>query len=152
MSDPIPFEGATARLALPLLFAGQAQKEFTVNEALLRADIAVQCVVEGEADAPPAAPAIGEVWLVGTTPTGDFAEHALGIAGWTADGWRFVAPRDGFVVFDRAAQCFRRFTGIWEKPVAPSSPTGGATIDVEARDALVRILEKLVDAGVFAPA
>ena len=151
MSDPIPFEGATARLELPLLFAGQSQKEFTVNEALLRADIAVQCVAEGETDAPPAAPAVGEAWLVGTTPSGAFAGRAAAIAGWTADGWRFVAAREGFVVFDRAAQCFRRFSDAWEKPVAPAAPASGATIDVEARDTLVSIIEKLVAAGVFAP-
>ena len=32
MSEPVPFQGTTARLSLPLLFAAQIQKEFTVNE------------------------------------------------------------------------------------------------------------------------
>ena len=150
MSDPIPFEGSTARLALPMLFAGQAQKEFTVNEALLRADIALQCVVEGEAAAPPASPAAGQAWLVADAPSGDFAGHALAIAGWTADGWRFVTPREGFVVFDRTAQCFRKFSGTWERPVAPAGPSGGATIDAEARAAIVSLIEILVAAGVLA--
>jgi hypothetical protein len=54
-------------------------------------------------------------------------------------------------VFDRAAQCFRRFSDVWESPVAPAAPSGGATVDAEAREALVRILEKLVEAGVLAP-
>ncbi len=44
MSDPVQFEGATPRFALPLLFAGQAQKEFFVNEALLRADMVLHGV------------------------------------------------------------------------------------------------------------
>ena len=34
MSDPIRLDGATARFDLPLLFAGQAQKEVFVNQAL----------------------------------------------------------------------------------------------------------------------
>ena len=151
MSDPIPFEGTTARLSLPLLFAGQAQKEFTVNEALLRADFAVQCVVEGEAAAPPASPVVGQAWLVAAGPSGDFTGHEAEVAGWTTDGWRFLAPREGFVVFDRTAQCFRKFGEAWDSPVAPAPPSGGATIDAEVRAAVVSIIEKLVAAGVFAP-
>lgn len=151
MSDPIEFEGATPRLALPLLFAGQAQKEFTVNESLLRADIAVQCAVEGEVSAPPASPSAGQVWLIGTSPSGIFTGRAGAIAGWTAAGWRFVTPAPGFVVYDRTAQCFRLFSGTWRKPLAPGAPTGGAVIDSEARAAIVNIVETLVAAGVLAP-
>ena len=38
MADPIVFDTATPRFALPLLFAGQAQKEAFVNEAHALAD------------------------------------------------------------------------------------------------------------------
>jgi len=150
MSDPVTFDSATARLAFPLLFAGQAQKEFFVNEALIRADIVVQCVVEGEAGSPPAAPAAGQAWLVGDAPTGAFAGRAGAIAGWTGDGWRFVAPQVGYRVYDKASASFRHFTDAWQLVTAPDGASGGTTIDVEARAALVRIIEKLVDAGVFA--
>jgi hypothetical protein len=150
MSDPIAFESATPRLALPLLFAGQAQKEFTVNEALLRADLALHCTVEGELAAPPASPLAGEAWLVSATPTGAFAGHALAIAGYTAGGWRFIAARPGLRVYDREASCFRHFTDTWQRCVRPATPSGGATVDQEARNAIDGILEKLVAAGILA--
>ena len=150
MSDPIAFEDATPRLALPLLFAGQAQKELTVNEAMLRADLAIQCVVEAETATPPASPLPGQAWLVGAAPTGAFAGHAAAIAGWTAAGWRFVEAATGMRAFDKSASCFRHFDGGWNAPFAPSPPSGGSTIDTEARTALGNILEKLVDAGIFA--
>ena len=38
MSLPVDFDTATARHGFPMLVAGQAQKEFFVNEALARID------------------------------------------------------------------------------------------------------------------
>ena len=150
MSDPIQFEGASPRLALPLLFAGQAQKEFFINEALLRADLLLHCVVEGERQAPPANPAAGEAWLVGNAPTGAFIGQADAIAGWTNDGWRFVGARDGMRVFDRSRQCFRLYSAGWRLPVGPALPSGGTTVDAEARSILASLLAALAGAGVLA--
>jgi len=150
MSDPIAFDDTTPRLDLPLLFAGQAQKEFTVNEALLRADLAIQCVVEGERDDPPPTPVPGLAWLVGATPSGEFAGHAAAIAGWSEAGWRFVAAAVGLRVFDKSAACFRHYDGAWRLPALLAAPSGGATIDAEARAALVNLIETLADAGIFA--
>lgn len=151
MSDPIQFEGATPRFALPLLFAGQAQKEFFVNEALLRADLLLHPVIEGEVQSPPPGPVAGEAWLVGDAPLGAFAGQAEAIAGWTSAGWRFVAPHDGLRVFDRSEQCFRLYAGGWRAPTGAEAPTGGTTIDLEARAALVALIEVLANAAVIPP-
>ena len=110
----------------------------------------IQCVVEGEVQAPPASPSAGQAWLVGDAPTGAFAGHAAAIAGWTGSGWRFVEAGDGLCVFDKSAGCVRRFAETWQSFIAPLPPTGGTTIDVEARAAIVNIMERLVEAGVFA--
>lgn len=150
MSDPLPFDDATPRFALPLLFAGQAQKEFFVNEALLRSDLLLHCAIESETSAPPPSPLPGQAWLVGGAPEGDFAGHPGELAGWTEAGWRFVKPRDGLRVFDRSRGSFRVYIGAWLAPVAPTPPTGGATVDVEARAVLAAIVEKLVETGLLA--
>ena len=150
MSDPITFDSATPRLALPLLFAGQAQKEFTVNEALLRADLALHCTIEGELAVPPANPVAGQAWLVASAPTGAFAGHAAAVAGFTASGWRFIAARPGLRVYDRESACFRHYTVSWQRCVVPATPSGGATIDQEARVAIANLLAKLVSAGILA--
>ena len=107
-------------------------------------------MVEGELEAPPAAPAAGQAWLVGLAPTGAFAGHAAAIAGWTSAGWRFVDGSAGLRVFDKAAGCFRHFDEGWRLPAAPAAPAGGATMDAEARAAIVSILERLAAAGIFA--
>ena len=59
-------------------------------------------------------------------------------------------PRIGFRVFDKAANCFRHFDGSWQRPTAPAAPSGGTTVDAEARATLANILQKLVAAGIFA--
>lgn len=130
--------------------AGQAQKEFTLNEALLRADLAIQCAVEGVAATPPPDPLAGQAWIVGAEPSGAFAGHQDAVAGWTDGGWRFLAAAPGHRVYDKTAGCFRHFAGTWHLPATPPAPIGGATIDAEARATLVSILEKLIGAGIFA--
>jgi hypothetical protein len=132
------------------MLAGQAQKEFTVNEALLRADLALQCTVEGEVAAPPASPVAGQAWLVAAAPTGAFVGHAAAIAGFTPNGWRFIAASTGLRVFDKTAGCFRHFTNAWQHCVVPATATGGITIDQEARSVIANLLTKLVSAGILA--
>lgn len=150
MSDPIVFETATPRLELPLLFAGQAQKEFFINEAMARTDLLLHAAIEGELADPPVGPLAGQVWLVAALPTGLFAGRAGSLAGWTGDGWRFVRPRDGLRVFDRGNAAFRLYHGQWRRQIVPGAPAGGVTIDIEARAAIALLLERLTDAGIFA--
>ncbi|WP_374406931.1 DUF2793 domain-containing protein [Pelagerythrobacter sp.] len=149
MTDPISFASATPRLGLPQLFAAQAQKEFIVNESLSRLDMLLHCAVEGEADEPPAAPMAGEAWIIGDSPTGDWAGHAGELAGRQAQAWVFVAPREGVRVFDRAARQIVYWDGGWQRPQATTAPTGGATVDAEARAAIGNLIESLRAAGIF---
>jgi hypothetical protein len=164
-------DDSSARLALPLLAAGQAQKEMTVNEALVRLDIAVQAsVAAGGVDAPPAAPTAGQSWIVGTAPTGDWGGHAGAIAGWTGDGWRFVAPVEGMSAWVQAeGVCWRYADGAWAAGVvtgdrvvidgvqvvgaqatAIAAPDGGAVVDAEARSAVSAMLTALRAHGLIA--
>ena len=138
----------TARLALPMIVPGQAQKDMTHNEALAMLDLIAHPCVEAIGTAePPSSPALGDCWIVGASPTGAWTGHAGAIAGWTAGGWRFVTPRNGVVV--RIGTSERRaafFGGTWhvDAVTAPiADPAGGNVIDVQARSSIGQILTAL---------
>lgn len=166
MADPV-----TARFALPLLATGQAGKEWTHNEALALIDLAVQPAVQAVGlNAPPAAPQPGQSWIVGPSPSGDWQGRAAALAGWTASGWRFVMPREGFVVWCLSSKRTAVYRdGLWlEGDVAASrlvvdglpvvqargaaiaDPAGGTGVDAEARRAIGEILAALRRHGLIA--
>src|ERR1700712_2693463 len=100
------------RMKLPFLAVAQAQKETTHNEELALLDIAVQPVVQAIAPATaPSAPVVGQCWVVGTAPTGEWAGQAGALAGWSAGGWRFVSPFEGIKAWALADNLLGRRTG-----------------------------------------
>ena len=139
---------ATPRLLLPMLVPGQAQKEMSHNEALTVLDAVVQAsAVALGTQTPPTDPTIGECWIIGDAPTGDWAARARNLAIWTAGGWRFVEPTPGFrawVVEDGAEARFGETGWNAASPAAPiPDPSGGATVDSGARTAIAAILAVL---------
>lgn len=158
----------TARLSLPLLQPGQAQKEMSHNEALTLIDLGVQAAAQGMADTPPADPAPGACWIVGTAPTGAWAGHAGAVAGWTAGGWRFVAAREGMRLWIDTERGFALHrSGEWrfgeahgkvfvegiqtvgKRLSAIMEPNGGEVVDGPARAAIVAVLEAMRDHGLI---
>ena len=161
----------TARFALPFIAPGQAQKELFHNEALARIDIALQAAAEaGPLSLPPAAPAEGQCWIVSDAASGAWAGREGQIAGWSAGGWRFVAPRAGMSVWSKADGHAIHWLGdAWSDGTLPvaglsisgvqvvgaqqpaiASPSGGTIIDAEARVALDRIIAALMSHGLIA--
>lgn len=149
MSNAFIFDSTTPRFGLPLLFAGQAQKEAHVNEAHSLADAILHCAVMGEQAAPPASATEGDCWLVGASPAGAWAGHAGKIAAMQGGNWLYITPRDGMRVLDRSTGQDRRYLGAWRQPVAPALPTGGTVVDIEARSALTELVASLRHAGIF---
>lgn len=150
MTDPINFSATSPRLGLPLLFSGQSQKEVTVNEALLSADILLHPAIESVVTAPPATPSAGQCWLVGSGATGLFSGMTDRIAAWSEGGWRFLAPRDGLRAYDIAASAHRLYSGgVWRMVVAPAAPTGGSVIDIQARTAIAAMITALKTNGIL---
>ena len=149
MTDPTSFASTTARFNLPLLHAGQSQKEVTVNESLFLLDALAHTAVEGETATPPETPENGQTWLVAADGTDAFSGHDYALAVWGEGGWRFLPPHEGMRVFDRERQCFRLFAEGWRGIEAPALPTGGSTIDVEARTFLADLVQSLRNCGLL---
>jgi len=149
MTDPIAFDASSPRFGMPLLFAGQAQKEFYVNEAHALVDALLHPAVEGTLNAPPANPVDGQAWLVGTAPSGGWTGHGGALASWQGGNWLFTRPVDGMRVFDRAKGLDMLYFAGWKQPAAPAAPTGGTTIDAEARVAILQLISALCIAGIF---
>ena len=160
----------SARFALPLLQPGQAQKEAFHNEALAAVDLLLEAAVEGPAiAAPPASPQVGQCWIVATGATGAWDGQDERIAGWTDGGWRFLAPQPGTRAWDRLAGLWRYWDGsAWSDGSLPaaglvvagqrvvgsrqpniSSPSGGTTIDAEARSTIASIIVALETHGLI---
>jgi hypothetical protein len=130
--------------------AGQAQKETFVNEALSRIDGLLHAAVTAEQNAPPTTPADGGAWLIGPSPTGAWAGLAGSLALRQAGQWLIVAPRDGMRVLDNSTgQEVVRRAGAWVRASTPALPTGGTTVDAQARTAIAGIIASLRDAGIL---
>lgn len=147
MADPIFFPSTTVNFALPLLFSGQAQKEFTLNQALAAIDALLAGVVEASLDQPPIDPAEGECYRIAAQASGEWADHSDEIAARIGNGWHFVTPREGMEVFDRSLGIRMIFRGQWQSALAPAVPQGGAVIDTEARATLAQLVEVLQQMG-----
>lgn len=162
---------ATARIALPLLQPGQAQKEMYHNEALARLDMTAQAaVLAADTDAPPSDPSPGDCWIIGGSPSGAWTGHADALACWSESGWRFVSPFEGMRAWVADSHAFALFSGgAWRvgeaygrlivdgvQVVGPQAdaiedPFGGSTVDAEAREAISAILAALREHGLVDP-
>lgn len=158
---------ATARLGLPLLTAGQVQREIYHNEALALLDLLVGGnVEEGPVAAPPASPAAGGLYLVAASGTsGSFVGHEGQVAGWTQGGWRFVAPVEGMRLTARSSGVdLHYWNGDWrsgsiraeELVIGGSRVVGPAATaiaepagDAEGRACLAQILAALRGHGLI---
>ena len=140
------------------------------NEALQSLDMLVAGAVEGPPLAtPPASPATGSCYIVAEGATDAWAGMSQSVAAWTSGGWRFIAPADGMILYDRSSETWTTFrSGAWEsgmvrgsalliggqqvvgaRAAAIQSPAGGATIDSESRTAIDAILGALRQHGLI---
>lgn len=149
MANPIAFPSTTARLSLPLLFVGQAQKEPFINHALSRIDALLTGIVDGSLASPPSSPGEGSSYRVLENGTHDWQGHDGEIAMYIGGAWEFAQPHDGLKIFDTAAQTSYFYAGTWVAANEPSLPTGGNVIDSEARAAIAALIEALKTMGIF---
>lgn len=156
------------RFGLPFLHAGQAQKEVYHNEALALIDVLVHAqALSALLDEPPSAPVLGQCWIVGSSPVGAWNGWPKALACWTLGGWRFIPPRDGMRVYvEDEGLDYLYDENAWKRSaVRPAgfflsdvqvvgarqaaipAPSGGGTIDAQARTAILAILNALQNHG-----
>lgn len=149
MPEPIVFPSTTSHLSLPLLFAGQAQKEPFINQALSVIDALMFGTVNDSLSVPPIEPPAGSSFRILANATAEWSGHDDEIALWIGNAWEFVPPREGATIFDQTAAIRLRFAGAWETATEPTEPTGGTTVDVEARATIAALIGALRTAGIF---
>lgn len=148
----------TLKHGLPLLAAGQAQKEVTHNEALLVIDRRLQMAVESRTLPAPAVPASGAAYIVPVDATGAWSGQGNRVAGYDGFGWTFDEPQRGWLAWIADEQCLHVYDGGWravagflqpliaggsapeERAIAIADPSGGAVVDAEGRAALGQLL------------
>ena len=151
MTEPIAFTSATPRFNLPVLFAAQAQKEFFVNEAHAIIDAITHPVVQGTSTTAPASPAEGDAWIVAAPAEGDWVGHEDAIATFSGGQWIFVPPTPGMQAFDSAASRRTVYSDGWSWASEPTTPSGGSTVDIEARAAIDQVIDAMRQFGIFSP-
>lgn len=158
----------TDRLLLPLLAAGQAQKDVTHNEALLALDGLVALAAQSRSAAgPPPNPGPGDVQIVAAAAASAWGAAAGTIMQWLGTGWQPRAPVDGqlALVIDEAIMLVH--AGGWQAlwpvaglmvagravlsaaPGSVAAPVGGTVVDEQARSAIAQLISQLQAQGIL---
>lgn len=118
----------TARLALPLLAGGQAQKHVTVNEALARLDAFGAASAESRSvTTPPADAPEGALHVVPAGATGAWAGREGQLAVRLNGGWAFARPEAGRQVHVRDEGVELRHDGVRWLVQGEASRAGAVT-------------------------
>jgi hypothetical protein len=158
----------TPRLALPLIASGQAQKDVTHNEAVLALDRLVALVVASRSlTVPPATPQPGACYIVPNAGGVAWGYPAGSLMYWQDSGWLAASPRDGQIVLVADEEVMLVRKGDWQSkwptlglsingrtllaatPAMIALPSGGGTVDSEARATLAALLAALQQQGII---
>lgn len=161
---------ATPRLSLNFLSVAQAQKEFLINGNIQVLDALVAGAVEEDPrNDPPGSPSTGDCYIIGPSPTGDWAGTPDGVAIFSSGGWLAMPAVEGMSFLVKTTGLCATFrSGSWHigeleaanlriegkqvvgpRAAAIAAPTGGATVDTEVRSALSQVLAALRDHGLI---
>lgn len=106
----------TPILGIEELAAAQAQPELVVNEAIRILEcVASRTAIDKDQTAPPGSPSDGDVYIIATNPTGDWANRDHQVALYAGTDWLFITPRAGWLWYVADEDLYYKF--------APGSPT-----------------------------
>ncbi len=149
MPTAASFPTTTTNYSLPLLFAGQSQKEFFVNEAFSLIDSLMARTVLSILDTPPSAPNDGDTYIVGVG-SGEWSGQDDSLSIFINNAWQFVPPTAGMLAFNQDTNQLMFFSSVWSRATEPLLPQSGSVVDAEARIMLAEIVEALRAVGIFA--
>lgn len=114
----------TNNLGLNLLIQSQAQKEVTINEALVIIDALLNTGVKSKSlSTPPETPTNGDLYIVGASPNDDWLDKENQVA-WYDGAWRFIIPKEGLTLWVSDNQSLFTFNGTtWQESGYPSNTT-----------------------------
>lgn len=144
----------TSRHKLPLLAVGQAQKEYTHNEALLLMDNLINPSIHSILDNPDEIDEAvntseeSRAWLISDTPSGIWSQRANQIVVQTPNGFRYIEAVSGMRIYNEQSECIMMFKeGYWYMAPILTVPVGGDVIDSQARESISVILDSLRQFG-----
>ncbi len=112
----------TERNHLPYIMPSQAQKHVTYNATIQQLDITQNLsFLNRSQSAPPASPSSGDCYIVSTTPSGAFSNHAGAIAAYLDRHWQFFPTFSGMVGFDQMEQAPFIFDGNDWSPLSSTN-------------------------------
>lgn len=117
----------TPNLKFPLLVENQAGAHVKVNEALIVADIMAGGLGGvTTTSTPPGSPSNGDVYMVGSSPSGAWTGQAGKLAIWHDGVWRFYSVPFAWSTAETATNLFRDGAQVYTKVIVPTMTSGSA--------------------------
>jgi hypothetical protein len=124
---------SSPNLALPYIFAAQAQKHVTHNEAIRMLDAIVHlAVLARDISEPPPTPQDGDRYLVADDATDAWAGESGNIAAFQDGAWAFFTPRPGWMAWIVADAELVLWDGTGWVAVTAGSATSVAMLGINA--------------------
>jgi len=98
---------------------------------------------------PPGSPSLGDQYVIGAAPSGDWASKAKNLATWTARGWVYRVPQRGQIVWVNDENTFYHYStsDVWTQGIPVSGITNGAITPLKLRHPLaVMVVEDVRNA------
>jgi hypothetical protein len=119
----------TPVLELPEFGTAGVPNGADLTDGMRRLDAIVQLTAIAFATEPPAAPELGDRYIIEAPATGLFTGRALHVAFYSQDGWQFFIPRDGWLaVVDGVIWMFDESVPEWVEATTGGGGGGGDVV------------------------
>jgi hypothetical protein len=127
----------TPKLNLNKIYPQQEDNEGKITDSFRILDSLVQpSVLDMNLNSPPANPNEGDCYVVGTSPTGAWAGHKNHITEYYEGEWRFIVPRNGWMVWAiDEGKAYYFDVDRWKKAIGWSAEIGTTDLENFAVDA-----------------